>query len=231
MAVTVETLQPKPPAANTGGGGLPGQRDWSGGGSGDDGYDGRHKQRPPLPRRTYFTALWLGQAGIFMFFMSLASSYVVRRGIAGDWQDLGIPWGLWVSTFVLLLSSVTLEKARRAITKADKAGFSLWWGVSTLLGFGFVGAQLFAWWQLAGRHIFLATNPSSSFFYVFTALHALHVLAGLIALVYVWWPSVRANVGPGARLAPDLATLYWHFLDGLWILLFVLLFIGGGGLN
>jgi cytochrome c oxidase subunit 3 len=88
-----------------------------------------------------------------------------------------------------------------------------------------LGGQLIAWRQLAGQGVFLVTNPSSSFFYVLTAAHGLHLVGGILALLYVSqrnWQRSRMSLGTAA----DVASIYWHFMDGLWVFLLALLYLG-----
>ncbi|MGB8589930.1 MAG: cytochrome c oxidase subunit 3 [Candidatus Acidiferrales bacterium] len=190
-----------------------------GGGGGDGGGPGGSS----IPQRAYVTGMTVGLGGILMFFMALVSAYVVRKGASDDWRKLDVPKILWLNTAILLLSSVTLHRARRFFKQGDKASFRHWWFVTTALGLLFLVGQVIAWRQLAKAGVFLATNPSSSFFYVFTAAHGLHLLGGILALLIV---AVRS----GKRLTQDTATsiaaMYWHFMDALWVFLFLLLLLG-----
>jgi cytochrome c oxidase subunit III len=188
--------------------------------SGGDG-DGRH----PIPRRAYLTAITLTIGAILMFFMALTSSYIVRRGIGTDWQAFPLPRILWANTLALLASSIALETARRQLAKGAAQAFRNLWALATGLGLLFVAGQLLAWRQLRAEGVFLNTNPSSSFFYVFTAAHGLHLLGGIFALLFVAfrsWNRSRTTQAIGA----EVAGIYWHFLDGLWIFLFLLLSLG-----
>src|SRR6185295_19563134 len=101
---------------------------------------------------------------------------------------------------------------------------------TVVLGVGFLVSQLIAWRQLAKQGVYIASNPHSSFFYLFTAAHAIHLLGGLLALVYLALrrrASRRSEIAlTRARASADAVTLYWHFRDFLWIYLFVLLFFG-----
>jgi len=191
------------------------------GGDGGDGATGN----PTTPRRAYFTVLALGLAGIMMFFMALASAFIVRKGVGADWRALELPLVLWFNTLVLVVSSMTIEVARKQFAAGKVDSFRGWWALTTGLGLAFLGGQYLAWGELAASGIFLATNPSSSFFYVFTAAHAVHIVGGLTALGYVAARGIehhRRRQG----LAADLAAVYWHFMDGLWVFLFLLLFLG-----
>ena len=124
---------------------------------------------------------------------------------------------------MLVASSFTLARARGRFTAKDEEGFRHWWATSTILGILFVVGQIIAWRQLAAQGIFLATNPSSSFFYVFTGAHGLHLLGGILALLYVQFRATR-KVARGTAI--EIVSMYWHFMDGLWVFLFLLLDLG-----
>jgi cytochrome c oxidase subunit 3 len=193
-------------------------------GGDDDGGDSG-SGLPRIPQRAYYTAIQLALAGIVMFFMALTSSFLVRKGLGDDWVAFGLPRVLWFNSLVLLASSVTVEVARRYRHEGAVAAFRRWWAFTAALGALFVAGQLVAWQNLAAQGVFLATNPSSSFFYVLTALHALHLSGGILALLYVAfrrWQRSRIT----QSVAADLAAIYWHFMDGLWLFLFALLYLG-----
>ncbi len=205
-----------------GGGGNPPPAGGNGGGEGG-GKPGRNP-RQPSPNR-YYTGIALGIVSILMFFMALASAFLVRKGTSGDWVAVHIPTLLWVNTAVLLLSSATLEMARKRLARDDSAGFKKLWLVTTLLGVVFLVGQVLAWRQLNGQGIYLATNPASSFFYIFTGAHALHLIGGVAALIYV----ARRNFDAAQvtrSVAAEVASYYWHFMDALWLFLLALLYLG-----
>ena len=204
--------------ADDGGGILPPS---NGGGGGDEGK--RPPKRRPSPRR-YYTGIALGIVSVLMFFMALASAYLVRRG-SPDWVPVRVPGLLWFNTAVLLVSSGTLEMARKRLGLLDAEGFRRLWAVTTILGVAFLIGQVVAWRQLVGEGIYLASNPASSFFYIFTGAHALHLLGGVGALLYVAWRNFeRAQVT--RVVAAEVTSYYWHFMDGLWVFLLVLLYLG-----
>ncbi|HEX2714893.1 MAG TPA: hypothetical protein VHM88_22115, partial [Candidatus Acidoferrales bacterium] len=124
---------------------------------GDDG--GGSGGAAAVPRRAYFTAISLGLAAIVMFFMALTSSYIVRKGLGGDWQPVRLPPILWLNTLVLLASSATMEIARRQQAAAETGSFRRWWALTTGLGIVFLAGQVQAWRQLAAAGVFLTTNP------------------------------------------------------------------------
>jgi cytochrome c oxidase subunit 3 len=177
-------------------------------------------------RRMYLTGVSVALAGILMFFMALASSYIVRKGTGTDWQPIEMPGILWVNTAVLVASSVTVEVARRKLAQGGGVSeFRNWWAITTALGMLFLGGQIVAWRELADQGLFLATNPSSSFFYVLTASHGAHLLIGVLALLYVALRTGQAAWRRRAIAAEGIA-IYWHFLDGLWVFLLLLLNFG-----
>jgi cytochrome c oxidase subunit III len=193
------------------------------GGRGGDGSGGSGGSGS-VPQRTYITGMTVGLGGILMFFMALTSAYIVRKDIPNSgWHPLTVPRILWLNTAVLIASSFTLSHARKLFKANDQRGFRHWWGVTTILGAFFLLGQIIAWQQLRAAGLFLATNPSSSFFYVFTAAHGLHLLGGVLALTWIMFrPTHRLTKGT----ATEVAAMYWHFMDGLWVFLFLLFLLG-----
>src|SRR5260370_33535852 len=158
-------------------------------GGGDDGDGGgdernRHRKWSPSPKR-YSTAIAIGIVSILMFFMALASGFIVLRRGSELWVTVHLPRILWANTCVLLASSFTLESARRRLFLADPPGFRKFWLMTTALGFLFVAGQLVAWRQLVAQGVYIASNQASSFFYIFTGAHAVHLLGGVGALLFV----------------------------------------------
>ncbi len=196
-------------------------------GGGDDG-DGGNRRRPapgtPSPNR-YYTGIALGIVSILMFFMALASAFLVRRGTSGDWIPVHLPVVLWLNTLALIASSFTLERARHSLSRLDLSGFRNLWTVTTGLGVLFLIGQLVAWRQLVAQGVFMASNPASSFFYIFTAAHGLHLLGGVGALLYVLARKFD-HMRIALPTAAEVASYYWHFMDGLWIFLLALLYLG-----
>lgn len=176
-----------------------------------------------VPARTYRTGMYMALAAIVMLFAAFTSAMIVRRGISNDWVPTALPHILYVNTIVLLASSATLEFSRRSLIAKLDGRFLQWLYVTMLLGLAFVGGQLLAWRQLASRGVYLATNPSSSFFYLLTASHGIHLLGGIGALFYLaLWARKLAST-PRRRAVVDVAAIYWHFMDGLWVFILLLL--------
>jgi cytochrome c oxidase subunit III len=195
-------------------------------GGDDSGGNGGKPQRrgQPSPNR-YYTGIAVGIVSILMFFMALASAFLVRRGSSTNWVAVRIPPLLWLNTIVLLASSGTIELARKQLVTQNLAKFKRYWNLSTILGVMFLTGQLVVWRQLEAQGIYLASNPASSFFYIFTGAHALHLLGGLVALLYVATRNFdKAKVS--RSVAAEATSYYWHFLDALWIFLLLLLYVG-----
>ena len=205
-----------PPDLDRGGGSPPNL------GSGGDG-DRRGGQERSYDR--YQTLVWVLMVPVIMLFVGLTSSLVVRRGFSTDWVPISLPTILGWNTVILLLSSYTFEKARHAMVAAPFRIFQNWLWVTASLGTGFLIGQWIAWRDLAAQGVFLASNPSSSFFYVLTATHGTHLIGGIAALTYLTIRATRNQFGPTRHSALKATAVYWHFMDALWIyLLFVLIF-------
>lgn len=189
---------------------------------GDDGPGGHGSSR-----RASMTGLMVLLAASVMVFAAFTSAYVVRRGLSNDWESFRLPGVLWANTAVLLASSVILEFGRRALRAGRRESFNLIWTAGTVCGIVFLLGQGLAWRQLSAAGIFLASNPSSSFFYLLTATHAVHLTGAITALVYVNVQALRLQLGPGKRTAVDVTAIFWHFLDGLWVYLMVLFLLWG----
>jgi cytochrome c oxidase subunit 3 len=176
------------------------------------------------------TGIWVAIAAITMTFAAFTSAMVVRQGASLDWRHFDLPPVLYFDTVILLASSATLELARKRIaaftggSQPSRSSSQLWLWFTIGLGLLFVAGQYAAWQQLRAEGLYLATNPSSSFFYLFTALHALHVLGGLAGLTLVLWRLSKQI--PTLRLSTlSTVSYYWHFVDLLWVCLLLLLWM------
>ena len=183
-----------------------------------------------------------------MVFISLTSAYIFRRGLptfdgtqnayVRDWGAVRLPWALLgVNTLILLLSSLTMELARRkAARQAALApvksipGVSLgderswpWLGITVTLGIAFLAGQWLAWGELHNRGFYVDTNPSSSFAFLLTIAHAVHLAGGMIALLWAGSTSLLHRPIESRRIVVDITAWYWHFMAVLWIYIFALL--------
>jgi cytochrome c oxidase subunit III len=176
--------------------------------------------------RSSSSGVWVGVFAITMSFAAFTSALFVREGTT-DWSHLALPGVLYLNTLVLLVSSFTLEVARRALdtgaagSVAGTGKASAWVMITLLLGVGFCAGQYRAWQGLRAEGIYLATNPNSSFFYLLTFLHALHVLIGISVLVYLAGRLMASHTTFRRSLFNNTA-VYWHFMAGLWVYLLLL---------
>jgi len=204
-------------------------------------------------RRARF-GLAIGVATVSMLFVVFTATYVGRRLFDDDspgvnstvairrspWTHLQLPISLLLfNSLLLLASSATMEMARRQVTKRaalapleGMPGVSLgherflpWLQLTIVLGFGFVAGQAFAWRAMVARGYYIATTPSSTFVYLATILHAVHVSAGLIALLCAAGMAVLKSSWDARRIVVDISAWYWHFMGALWIYLFGLLVV------
>jgi|SRR5580658_2850857 cytochrome c oxidase subunit 3 len=174
------------------------------------------------------TAIWVVLFAITMMFAAFSSALIVSKGSTLAWRTFTLPSILYLNTLILLASSVTLEVARRRVAtfmgglKNQAESPTRWLYITLSLGLLFVAGQYAAWSKLRTEGLYLATNPSSSFFYVLTATHALHVLGGLGGLIYVIRKLSKSAL---RRSSLDATARYWHFMDVLWLYLLCLLWM------
>jgi cytochrome c oxidase subunit 3 len=174
------------------------------------------------------TGMWVIFYAITMTFAALTSAMIVRKGASLDWRSFTLPSILYLDTALLLGSSVTLEIARRRVARfmggivIPGESPARWLYITLGLGLLFVTGQYVAWAQLRQEGLYLATNPSSSFFYLLTVAHALHILGGIIGLGYVIRKLDKSEL---RRSTLDAASRYWHFVDVLWVYLLLLLWM------
>jgi cytochrome c oxidase subunit 3 len=172
--------------------------------------------------------MFFGLTSVTMLFLGLTSAYFFRQGSGLSVRSIQMPALLVVNTLILAASSVTMERARRAVQFAGNGlasrtlGLSL--GATLLFGIVFVVGQLAVWRQLADKGIYLSTNPHSSFFYLLTGLHGLHLLGGVVALSYLFSRTWRPGGVPPDTRSVEVAAIYWHFMGVLWLYLLMLLF-------
>ncbi len=167
--------------------------------------------------------LWAFMGTATMLFIGFTSAYIVRRASA-DWQELAVPSVLWLNTGALVLSSATLEAARRRLRGWQLGEARRWLALTGILGLLFVSGQIAGWRQLSARGIFLASNPHSSFFYLLTGVHGVHLLGGLCWFGALWSQMRGLALRPGEDRLGLFAT-YWHFLAIVWVYLLFLLFV------
>ncbi|TMJ07407.1 MAG: hypothetical protein E6H02_11525 [Bacillati bacterium ANGP1] len=179
-------------------------------------------QAPAARAHTAVMGLAFALAAIAMLFVAFTMTYLGHRQ-EGDWKPVPLPGILWLDTAILLASSAAVEWARRRLGSGDPRG--LRWGLTAAgtLGVAFLAGQLLAWRQLADQGVYLASHPHSSFFYLLTGTHGVHLLGGLIALGAILPGAWRGAYSPARSTAVTLVAIYWHFLTGLWLYVFAIL--------
>ncbi len=194
----------------------------------DDGggwsWDGWTKGGEGLPVPTAKLGLWLFLGVVAMLFAAFTSAYLVRMPLP-DWRTIPKPPILWLNTIVLLVSSAIAQWALTSARKGKLDNLRKGLLLTTILGAAFVVGQLIAWRQLATSGIYLQTNPASSFFYLLTAMHGLHLLGGIIALAWATVKAWRKEFAIHRHLAIELCVVYWHFLAFVWVWLFALMLL------
>ena len=160
-------------------------------------------------------------------FGSLIFAFVYRSEVPQNWKHIELPQTLWVSTALLLASSALLEIGRRGLKRGDQRAFyRIAWG-ATGFGFLFLTAQLTAWFQILHTGVLLDRNPHSSFIFIFSGMHGVHILIGLAGLLYLLRRTKEHASGPKyqmtTRVWANAVSTFWHYLDFVWIVLFALL--------
>jgi cytochrome c oxidase subunit III len=167
--------------------------------------------------------LWIGIASIVMLFAGLTSGYIVRQS-EGNWIQFRIPSAFYVSTGIIIASSLTMHWALRASRRNNYAEIKRWLIVTLGLGIAFIFCQFFGYNQLMREGIFFTGgNVSGSFFYVITALHAAHVAGGILSLMFTSGKAVLEKYNSENNLGIQVCATYWHFMGILWLYLFVFL--------
>ncbi len=169
-------------------------------------------------------ALWIGCVSIFMMFMAWTSAYIIRQA-AGNWLEFKLPNIFFINTALLLFSSVTLHASYIFFKREVEGMYKTLLVVSFILGITFLVLQYFGWQELYNIGVALDGNPAGSFVYVFSGFHALHILAGLaavlVAIIHAF--ALKFKPTPKRKLRFELTLTIWHFLDFLW--LFIITFI------
>ncbi|MFN5324448.1 MAG: heme-copper oxidase subunit III [Bacteroidota bacterium] len=166
--------------------------------------------------------LWLSMVSMVMVFAGLTSGYIVRQA-EGNWFVFELPQMFTYSTIVIVLSSVTMWWAVRSVRKGDLVAMRTSLAITLILGLGFCITQFWAWSDLVKMGIFFTGNPSGSFLYVLSALHLAHLAGGILYMIIVTTNAFRGLYSPENHLQIELCSTFWHFMDGLWVYLFIFL--------
>lgn len=171
--------------------------------------------------------LWVAIGSILMMFAGLTSAFIVKSNLT-NWKTITMPRIFWVSTGVILLSSLTMQMALRAFRQREMKQYRLLIGLTFLLGMLFVGLQWIGFQQLWEQKItFRGSTGAGQFLYVIFGLHALHVIGGVIALLIMFIRAFAGKIKLYSAVPVEVMATYWHFVDLLWIYLLVFFLILG----
>jgi cytochrome c oxidase subunit III len=234
----------KPKLGGGGPGKIPRQRNYGGG---DDGDHDRQRHSPSYQQRLrrLRVAMVLGIISVSVLFVFLIVAYLfslhmghydqLRRQTVSDWHPLVLPYPLLLlNSAVLVCSSVTLELARRqserqaefrnlGIVPIHSSYDPPWLGLTVLLGFAFLAGQILAWKFLKSAGVIHLSDPGRAFFYILTGTHAAHLTGGLIALVWALGRRFFGQKFESRQLTIEVTSWYWHFMAGLWFVIFGLM--------
>lgn len=209
------------------------------GDNGDDGNNGgdgsnykpkkiKEENNNPEPTNKSKILMWFLLLVVLMTFGGLISAYVVlATNNALEWKPFALPFQVWISTVIILISSVTYHFAKTQLQKQNDQTAKKWFLATSALGGVFVSSQILSWLALVNRGLYMHGNPFAGFFYILTAVHAVHVLGGIAALGYIilrTWNQTRSEREREKRKNDATAIgWYWHTMDGLWLVLVFLL--------
>ncbi len=175
--------------------------------------------KPILTVNKWKFIIWLFIITIIMLFASQTSAYIVRRA-EGNWTEFEIPLIFWNSSLVLIVSSIFMQLSLMAAKKDEFGKLKAFISISFLLGIIFLIMQYIGWQNLQTQGIYLKGNPSGSFYYIITGLHGFHLITGLIVMLFSFYSSFKMDIHSKNLIRLEVCTIYWHFLDLLWIYLF-----------
>lgn len=164
-------------------------------------------------------ATWLFIVSIVMIFAALTSAYVVRKA-EGNWLEFNLPDMFYYTSVIIFVSSITMHLAYLSIKKDLFVRAKIFVGITAVLGILFCYGQFVSWGQLVNNDVYFVGNPAGSFVYVFSGLHGLHLVSGIVFIIIVTINIYRARIHSKNMAQMEMCTTYWHFLDGLWLYLF-----------
>lgn len=181
--------------------------------------------KKPLAMNAKKFGMWLFLASVMMIFMSLTSAYIVRRA-EGNWVYFDLPSLFYITSVVIVASSVTMQLAYFAVKSDHISGAKMLILITSILGIVFLVGQFMGWGQLVTNNVYFSGgNPSGSFFYVISGLHGIHLISAVIFLLIMLSAVLTGKAHAGNMTKMEMCTTYWHFLGGLWLYLFVFLLL------
>lgn len=178
----------------------------------------------PLAMHPKKFALWLFIVSVVMVFAGMTSAYIVRQG-EGNWLEFDLPNVFWYTSGIIILSSLSLQWAYSSAKNDNFNNIKIGLLITFILGIAFLVGQWFSWEALVEEDVYFVGNPSGSFMYVFTGLHAIHLISGVIFLIIVLISALRNKIHSQKLAQLEMCVTYWHFLGGLWLYLFMFLLL------
>jgi len=169
-------------------------------------------------------ALWLFIVSIVMIFAALTSAYIVRQA-EGDWLIYDLPASFLRNTILLVLSSISMQLAYRAARKDNFKSLKLYMVITSVLALAFLVGQYLSWGDLVAIDVYFVGNPAGSFLYVLTGMHAFHLITGVVFILIMLFSAFKFKVHSKNMVKMEMCTTYWHFLDGLWLYLYIFLLL------
>lgn len=182
-------------------------------------YLEEQEARRPMSMHPMKFATWLFIVSIVMIFAALTSAYVVRKA-EGNWLEFNLPDMFYYTSGIILLSSVTMHIAYASIKRDLFDRAKIFITITAILGVIFCYGQFIAWGELVNNNVYFVGNPSGSFVYVFSGLHGVHIVSGIVFLIIVLINIFRSKIHSKNMSLMEMCTTFWHFLDGLWLYLF-----------
>ena len=169
-------------------------------------------------------AMWLFIVTVVMIFAAMTSAYIVRQS-EGNWLEFDLPQTFWLTSGIILLSSITMHWAYVSAKRDNLKSLRIAMVITTVLGVAFLVGQYLAWGDLVAMDVYFVGNPGGSFVYVLSGLHAAHLIGGVVFLLITLVSVFRYRVHAKSMDQMEMCATYWHFLDGLWLYLFVFLLL------
>jgi len=180
--------------------------------------------KPTLSMHPHKFALWLFLGTIVMLFMAFTSAYIVRQA-EGNWLEFELPQSMGWNSLILVLSSVTMQWAYVSGKRDELGSVKKGLAITLVLGIAFLVGQYLSWAQMVDQNVYFVGNPAGSFMYVLTGMHGIHLISGVVFVAVVFVYSLKFQIHAKKMTMMSMCTTYWHFLDGLWLYLFIFLLL------
>lgn len=218
----------RPPQKLSGGNGSNNGKRGGGGGGGDDRSDEKNEDLESFKPDKYRVGMGLILLVVLMTFGALIGTYIVlATNKALEWQPFSLPFQLWISTGLIIVSSIDYELAKKSLLQGNQVKARKWFLITAVVGAVFIASQILAWLNLVNLGYYATGNSFAGLFYILTSIHAIHVFGGIISLVYIVLKTQNVTLEDEELLKRQwfakVVGWYWHFMGILWFILFLLL--------